>query len=332
MKIEHRDAIERARLHGVEPMVLAHQLMVHDLVEAALFELRNMKAPFGKLNEEDQQEVIDRITEKASEVVHTAIGIISSRSVDTIPIKIADSKFKEKSITVTGQVDAQDPNRHGLIDLSGKLALLVLAPNDYAEGTDGIRGERDQKELPLHASELIAGMGLDREKDDDGEGWGDGDPLYGEAVKHVVETQRASISALQRHLQVGYNRAAHLIDALEQQGVITAANTNGVRDVLQKPQPADDPQPEATASTEQAGDFGGHTIDDITVLALRKHTIDIAWLQSRFAMSLEDAQRAALLLLEGNVIALDTEGDTPENNIYRVITAGQQENDPIELE
>lgn len=165
MKVEHRDAIERAKLHGIEPMVLAHQLMVHDLVEAALFELRNIKVPFGRLGEDDQQKVIDRITKQAEEVVWTAVGIISSRSVDTIPIKIADSKFKEKNITVTGVVDAQDPNRHGLIDLSGKLALLVLAPNDYAEGVDGIRAERDQRELPLSASEIVAGMGLDRRQE-----------------------------------------------------------------------------------------------------------------------------------------------------------------------
>lgn len=103
MKVEHIDAIDRARRHGIAPMALAHQLMVHDLVEAALFELRNIKVPFSRLGEDDQQEVIDRITKQAEDVVWTAVGIISSRSVDTIPIKIADSKFKEKNITVTGQ-------------------------------------------------------------------------------------------------------------------------------------------------------------------------------------------------------------------------------------
>lgn len=165
MKVEHRDAIERAKMHGVEPMVFAHQLLVHDLVEAALFELRNIKVPFPRLGEDDQQEVIDRITKTVSEAATTAVSIISSRSVDTIPITIADSKFKPKNITVTGVVDAQDPNRHGLIDLSGKLALLVLAPNDYAEGLDGIRAERDQHELPLSASEIVAGMGLDQRQE-----------------------------------------------------------------------------------------------------------------------------------------------------------------------
>lgn len=165
MKVEHREAIERAKMHGVDPMVFAHQLLVHDLTEAAMFELRNNKVPFPRLGEDDQQEVIDRITKTVSEAATTAVGIISSRSVDTIPITIADSKFKPKNITVTGVVDAQDPNRHGLIDLSGKLALLVLAPNDYAEGLDGIRAERDQHELPLSSSEIIAGMGLDQSQE-----------------------------------------------------------------------------------------------------------------------------------------------------------------------
>jgi len=325
MKIEHRDAIERARLHGVEPMVLAHQLMVHDLVEAALFELRNIKTPFSKLNEENQQEVIDRITEQANEVVHTAIGIISSRSVDTIPIKIADSKFKEKSITVTGSVDAQDPNRHGLIDLSGKLALLVLAPNDYAEGVDGIRGERDQRELPLSAAELAAGMGLDREQEEGT--WGATDPLYQEAVTFVIESQRASISAVQRKLKIGYNRAARLIEALEEGGIVTAMNSNGSRDVLVQTPPSvvvDEEQPPSAPTSPLSGEaFGGHTIDDITVMVLRKDSIDLPWLQSRFALDSDQANSVAIQLLDANVIALETEGDTPDQNVYRVTAASQ---------
>ncbi|QXG34006.1 DNA translocase FtsK [Pseudomonas viridiflava] len=162
MKVEHIEAIERARRHGVHPMMFAHQLMVRDLVEAALFELRNVKVPFPRLGEDDQQEVIDRLTKQAEEVVTTAISIISSRSVDTIPVTVVDAKFKAKAITVTAAIDAQDPNRHGLIDVAGKLCLLVLAPNDYAEGTDGIRAERDQRELPLSAGAIAEAMHLSR--------------------------------------------------------------------------------------------------------------------------------------------------------------------------
>ncbi|ARD11378.1 MULTISPECIES: hypothetical protein [Pseudomonas syringae group genomosp. 2] len=167
MKIEHIEAIERARLHGVHPMVLAHQLMVHDIVDAALFELRNIKAPFPRLSEEDQQEVIDRLTALTEDAVTAAISIISSRSVDTIPVTVVDAKFKAKAITVTAAIDAQDPNRHGLIDVAGKLCLLVLAPNDYAEGIDGIRAERDQRELPLSAGAIAEAMHRGRFKSEE---------------------------------------------------------------------------------------------------------------------------------------------------------------------
>ena len=158
MKTSHKDIIERAKRNDLLPMHLSHELMVHDLVEAALFELRNVRASYHSLNEGQQQEVIDRMTEAATKAVYTAITIISSRNVDTIPVTVVDAKFKAKAITVTAAIDAQDPNRHGLIDVAGKLCLLVLAPNDYAEGLDDIRADRDQKDLPLHVSELTGSL------------------------------------------------------------------------------------------------------------------------------------------------------------------------------
>ena len=158
MKAEHNAIIERAKLGGYEPSMIAHELLVHDLVQAALFEFRNVRAPFHSLNEGQQQEVIDRVTEAAEKSVYNAISIISSRNVDTIPVTIVDAKFKAKAITVTAAIDAQDPNRHGLIDVAGRLCLLVLAPNDYAEGLDGIKAERDQPDLPLHVSDLTGSL------------------------------------------------------------------------------------------------------------------------------------------------------------------------------
>ena len=158
MKAEHNAIIERAKLGGYEPSMIAHELLVHDLVEAALFEFRNVRARFHSLNEGQQQEVIDRVTESATKSVYNAISIISSRNVDTIPVTIVDAKFKAKAITVTAAIDAQDPNRHGLIDVAGRLCLLVLAPNDYAEGLDGIKAERDQPDLPLHVSDLTGSL------------------------------------------------------------------------------------------------------------------------------------------------------------------------------
>jgi S-DNA-T family DNA segregation ATPase FtsK/SpoIIIE len=58
------------------------------------------------------------------------------------------------------------------------------------------------------------------------------DPLYDEAVAIVVKTRRASISLVQRHLRIGYNRAARLIEAMERAGLVSSMATNGNREVL----------------------------------------------------------------------------------------------------
>ena len=61
---------------------------------------------------------------------------------------------------------------------------------------------------------------------EEAKGGGDsGEPLYDEAVAFVVESRRASISAVQRKLRIGYNRAARLIEAMEEAGVVSAMNS-----------------------------------------------------------------------------------------------------------
>jgi len=68
---------------------------------------------------------------------------------------------------------------------------------------------------------------------------GDGDnALYDKAVRIVTESRRASISGVQRHLRIGYNRAARLIEQMEQEGVVSAPQHNGNREVLAPPPPA----------------------------------------------------------------------------------------------
>lgn len=329
MKAEHREAIEKSKLHGTSPMVFAHQLLVHDLVEAALFELRNIKVPFPRLGEDDQQEVIDRITKQAEDAAWTAVGIISSRSVDTIPITIADSKFKSKNITVTGVVDAQDPNRHGLVDLSGKLALLVLAPSDYAEGLDGIRAERDQGELPLSASEIIAGAGLDRQQEE--EELPDGpDPLYQEALVFVRDTRRASTSAIQRHLKIGYNRATRMIEQMEADGVVTPIDSNGGREVIAQAEQhrvdkiLDEGSAGSIVMSKEFGDFDYDDAKQLIVLKANGKPFKAHWVQSRLAVSSEQATTLLLRLLDDQVIAVETEGESALDHSYKVVTTLEQ--------
>ncbi len=64
------------------------------------------------------------------------------------------------------------------------------------------------------------------------EGNGEADPMYDQAVGIVLQHRRASISLVQRHLRIGYNRAARLLEQMEKSGVVSAMSTNGNRDIL----------------------------------------------------------------------------------------------------
>ena len=94
-----------------------------------------------------------------------------------------------------------------------------------------LRGEPD------YIDEILSG-------ESDGEGGGGDfggggdeelDPLFDEAVAFVVESRRGSTSSVQRKFKIGYNRAARLIEQMENQGIVSAPGGNGQRDVLAPP-------------------------------------------------------------------------------------------------
>lgn len=63
-------------------------------------------------------------------------------------------------------------------------------------------------------------------------------PLYGEAVEYVIETQKATISSIQRKLRIGYNAAARIIEAMEEDGIVSPLGSGAARIVLKKPEAA----------------------------------------------------------------------------------------------
>jgi S-DNA-T family DNA segregation ATPase FtsK/SpoIIIE len=87
-------------------------------------------------------------------------------------------------------------------------------------------GRPEYVEGLLEGEEADGGSELAVERD------GESDPLYDQAVEMVLRTRRASISLVQRHLRIGYNRAARLIEQMEQAGLVSAMQTNGNREVL----------------------------------------------------------------------------------------------------
>ncbi|MBC9070640.1 DNA translocase FtsK 4TM domain-containing protein [Thauera sp. CAU 1555] len=101
--------------------------------------------------------------------------------------------------------------------------LKKMGPPDYVEGI--LSAPEDDMEAAL------GGGG--------GEGGDEADPLYDQAVEVVVKTRRPSISLVQRHLRIGYNRAARLIEQMERAGLVSAMGSNGNREVIVPPKEGD---------------------------------------------------------------------------------------------
>ena len=97
---------------------------------------------------------------------------------------------------------------------------------------DAQKEQQQFLEAPKEEREAAAGGGAGQSGE---AGEGEDDPMYGDAVKLVIEFGKASTSLLQRRLRIGYGRAAHLIDLMEQDGIVGAADGPKPREVLKRP-------------------------------------------------------------------------------------------------
>jgi len=86
---------------------------------------------------------------------------------------------------------------------------------------------------PDYIEGVLEGGTVDSDGDLSGEG-GDGekDPMYDQAVEVVLKNRKASISLVQRHLKIGYNRAARLVEDMEKAGLVSAMSGAGQREIL----------------------------------------------------------------------------------------------------
>lgn len=341
MKPEHKAIIERAKLADVPASYIAHELLVHDLVESGLFELKNLHSPYGKLNEGQQQEVIERLTEAAEKAVHNAIAIISSRNVSTIEVTMKEVKFNSKQLTLTSIVDAKDPNRHDLIDSAGRLCLLVMAPDDYAEGLDFIQPDRDQPDLPLHVSELTGslfggGTGPDepdgmqhplgteeelnelvnvgRSSDTTDDQTGSKDPLYTEAVEQLIAYGRLGAAAIAGALSISNERASLMLNAMVESGAAVAIDGGSVFEIK-----GGESGGGVDASFKEFGDFSYEDAKQLIVLKAQTKPFKAHWVQSRLAIDSDKVASLLLRLLDDKVVEVETEGDSALEHSYKVI-------------
>ncbi len=195
------------------------------------------------------EELIARIAQKARAAgIHLilatqrpSVDVITGLIKANIPTRIAfQVSSKVDSRTILDQGGAEQLLGHGdMLYLPAGTPVPIRVHGAFVDDDEVHRVVESWKELggPNYVdgilvsradSELLPGMtaGADFESGEEQ------DALYDEAVAFVTESRRASISAVQRKLRIGYNRAARMIESMEQAGVVSEMNSNGSREVL----------------------------------------------------------------------------------------------------
>ena len=199
------------------------------------------------------EEVIARIAQKARAAgIHLilatqrpSVDVITGLIKANIPTRMAfQVSSKIDSRTILDQGGAEQLLGHGdMLYLPPGTGLPIRVHGAFVSDDEVHRVVEAWKArgAPDYIEEILAGAEESGSGFDGGSGEGGGgegseeDPLYDEAVRFVTESRRASISAVQRKLKIGYNRAARMIEAMEMAGVVTSMNTNGSREVLAPP-------------------------------------------------------------------------------------------------
>ena len=186
------------------------------------------------------EQLIARLAQKArASGIHLAIAT-QRPSVDVITGLIKANIPSRMSFLVSSKVDSRTIlDQGGAEQLLGKGDMLFIEPGtSIPKRIHGafVKDEEVQKITkylrstgkPNYIEEVTRSIEI-QELNNDSE---NEDNLYNEAVEFVVESRRASISSIQRKFRIGYNRAARLIETMEENGIVTPMNSNGSREVL----------------------------------------------------------------------------------------------------
>jgi S-DNA-T family DNA segregation ATPase FtsK/SpoIIIE len=214
-------------------------------VVVVIDELADLMMVVGKKIEE----LIARLAQKARASGMHLILATQRPSVDVITGLIKANIPTRISFQVSSKIDSRT-----ILDQMGAEALLGMGDMLYmASGTglpvrvhgafvsdDEVHRVVDYLKTqgePNYVEGILEGGVLEGEGDaalggGGASGGGEGDSMYDQAVAVVLQHKRASISLVQRHLRIGYNRAARLLEQMEQSGLVSPMGHNGNRDIL----------------------------------------------------------------------------------------------------
>jgi len=225
-----------------DPAPPAPPLKELPLLVVVIDELADLMMVVGKKVEE----LIARLAQKARAAGIHLILATQRPSVDVITGLIKANIPTRVAFQVSSKVDSRTIlDQMGAESLLGQGDMLYLPPGTgYPQRVHGAYVADEEvhrvveylksRGAPQYIDGILEGGEVDEGAGADGLEGGDAekDPLYDQAVEIVLRTRRASISLVQRHLRIGYNRAARLIEAMEHAGLVSSMATNGNRDVL----------------------------------------------------------------------------------------------------
>ena len=195
----------------------------------------------------DVEGAVQRLAQMARAAGIHLIMATQRPSVDVITGTIKANFPTRISFQVTSKIDSRTIlGEQGGEQLLGQGDMLYMAGGGRITRLHGpFVTDREVEEVCAHLRaqgspdylDLITDEPDDEGGIDGGDAGGTGDDLYDRAVAVVTRDRKASTSYVQRRLQIGYNRAASLIERMEQEGVVSPANHAGKRDVLAGPPP-----------------------------------------------------------------------------------------------
>jgi S-DNA-T family DNA segregation ATPase FtsK/SpoIIIE len=229
--------------------VTADELTKLPVIVIVVDEFADMMMVVGKKVEE----LIARLAQKARAAgIHLilatqrpSVDVITGLIKANIPTRIAfQVSSKVDSRTILDQMGAEQLLGHGDMlylppgtSIPERVHGAFVSDQEVHKVCDYLREKSEPNYLeeiiqdPSSGTDAIPGLEPLQSGDDDY------DPLYDQAVAIVTETRKASISYVQRRLKVGYNRAARMIEEMEDSGVVSQVQSNGTREVLAPPAP-----------------------------------------------------------------------------------------------
>lgn len=192
------------------------------------------------------EQLIARLAQKARAAGIHLVLATQRPSVNVVTGLIKANVPARISFQVSSSVDSRTVlDQGGAEQLLGYGDMLFLPPGTSMptrvhgafvsdEEVAAVTSDWKERGQPEYLNDVLGGVDLDVPGTVDIGGDSD-EPLYQEAVTFVQDSGRASISAVQRKLRIGYNRAARLIEQMEEAGVVSAMNSNGTREVLVSP-------------------------------------------------------------------------------------------------